>query len=108
MNETGIENLKKSVKDVIEIGMTVAKATADGKINFSEGVQIAWETKDLYGIVNKWGEIKEEFNDLSEEEMEELKEYVETELEIDNDKVEVVIEKSFALLIAITDLIKVF
>ncbi len=105
MNKIGIENLKNAAKEIIEIGMTVAKATEDGKINFAEGVAIAWEAKDLVGVAKKWDEIKQEYRDLDSDEMEELKDYVENELDIANDKVEVVIEKSFGLLVAINELV---
>jgi len=105
--EIGIENIKSALKEVIEVGMTVAKATADGKITFAEGVAIAWEAKDLVGIYKRIPEIKKEYENLETNDLEELKQYVAETFELDNDKTEEIIEKSFNLIIAIVELVKV-
>ncbi len=102
----GIEEIKKAVKEVIDIGMAVVKAADDGKINFAEGFGIAWELKDLYKIYNNFPQIKAEFEDLGSEDRAELLAFVAEEFELENDKSEQIIEKSFAMLLSIIELVK--
>jgi len=105
---TGIKELKELLKFVIEFGEAIELALADKKFEISElallmgplmQVGPAFEGLDLLG-----GEIK----DLSEAEAAELKAYVAEELDLQNDKIEEVVEKALGLGVMIYNFIKLF
>lgn len=104
----GIEELKEVLKFVIEFGEAADKALLDKKFEISELALLmgpfmligpAFEGLDKVG-----GEIK----DLDEAELVELKLFVETELDLANDKVEEIIEKALAIGVQLYGFIKLF
>jgi len=89
----GIQELKELLKFIIEFGESIDKAMIDKKFEMSElGLLIAplmqigpaFEGLDKIG-----GEIK----DLNQAEMSELIAYIGTELDLNSDKLELIIEK---------------
>ena len=101
----GIEKIKNAAKAVIEFGGKLEEALEDGKIRFTEAVSIAIGTApDAFEVAQDAAEIKQEFNDLNEEEKEQIVEYVVLELDLDADNIELIIEKGFELLVAIDNL----
>lgn len=105
---TGIEFLKSSVKEVMDVGLKISSALSDGKIDWTEGIGIAWELKDLYKIYENREKIKQELQDLDESEVNELHDYMAEIFDIENDQLEAKIEKCIDLCVVIYELIELF
>ena len=104
----GIESIKDALKTVIKVGTTVEDALEDKKVNFFEAIAIAKNSIGLWGVVKDFPNIKAEFLDLDGDEKQELIEYFADELDLDNDAVEVIIEKCFDFIINATAFLEIF
>jgi hypothetical protein len=102
----GIETLKEAAKAVISFGNKLEDALADGKLTFIEGITIAIGTApDAFSLIQDAQELKAEFLDLDDAEMDALSEYVAVELDLDADKIELIVEKGFEFLISLYALV---
>lgn len=103
----GIETLKKTAKLVVTLGTKVEEALSDdGKVKLMEALGIAISAfPGAFELAQNAGQLKLEFNDLSDEERNELVAYVLEEFDLEADKIEAVIEAGFELLVAIEKLI---
>ena len=103
----GISTIKKAATVVVELGMKIEEALADdGKVRLLEGVGIAISAfPGALGVVQNAGQLKLEYNDLSDEERAELVLHVLDELDLDADNIEVIIESAFEMLVSIEKLI---
>ena len=108
MAEIGIDKVKKAFKEVIEFGEALAKALEDGKVTWGEGFGLAWEAKDIGYIVNNWKSIKEQWNDMSTVEENEVIDYIKAEFELSNADAEEKIERGIELAASIWEYIKLF
>lgn len=99
----GTEKIKTALLSVILLGMELDKALKDKKITLLEGIGMIPEIKDVYLALKNWDDIIDEYDDLDEEELVEINSFFATELDITNDRVEVIIESAFELLIAISE-----
>ena len=99
MEKIGIEKLKKALAAVIGLGTTITESLADESISAGEWVKISFSGIKLAAAVKDFKALKIEFKDLDETEKAELIAYVETELDLENDQVEAMIEEAFAVLI---------
>lgn len=101
----GIDNLKMLISLPTELG-NVADAisgdTGDWKKYFKL-VDILDEVIDIVRV--DWSVVKEEFDDLTEEEVAELKVYVQNKFDIRDDKLETIIEESLEILLSMGELI---
>lgn len=105
----GIENLKEGVLALCEIGAKFDEALADGKITTWEAVGIGVTTiKKVPGIIANGPEIIDEFKDLDDQEKQELINYIEINLDLDNYKVENIIKKGIHALSSMEDFISAF
>jgi len=104
----GIQELKELLKFIIEFGESIDKAMIDKKFEMSElGLLIAplmqigpaFEGLDKIG-----GEIK----DLNQAEMSELIAYIGTELDLNSDKLELIIEKGLETAVVLYSFIQLF
>lgn len=104
----GIKELKELLKFTIDFGEAIELAMADKKFEIAElslliaplmQVGPAFEGMDKLG-----GEIK----DLDEVEMAELKAYVAEELDLQNDNIEMIIEKALGLAVTLYSFIQLF
>lgn len=101
-----MQELKEALKFSISLGMAIEKATADKKINimdlpyFFSPIMAA---QDAFVGIDK---IKEEIQSLDNEKIAELKKYIQEELDLENDKLEQIIEKGLNLMVEIFDLVK--
>ena len=103
----GIETLKQTALTAIKFGQKLEDALADGKLSWGEGLSLAiGVAPDVFKLVPKASLIIAEYKDLSDEERKELAEFIVTELDLESDKVEVLVEKGFALLVALDELIE--
>lgn len=92
---TGIDKIKSGLGDVISIYQTVKEALEDKKVSLWEGIEIGTKSIKLFKIVKDFQEIKEELYDLSDEERDELTAYFAEKLEMNNEKMEYIIECAF-------------
>lgn len=106
--ELGIETIRDTLEAVIEFGQKVEEAAADGKVTWTEGISLAvGAIPDAYNIARDGRQLKAEYLDLTDVERDEIVEYIVNELDLDNEDVEVKIEKGFALLVAMDEFISV-
>lgn len=104
METFGIENIKKALTFAGNITRAFTKALSDdGKITGMEYFSIAMTLPGITPIIKNIADIKDEYLDLDELELEELKIYFSSEFDIPNDDVEVKIEKAFDLVLQIAD-----
>jgi len=96
-NLYGIESLKKVVKFPINFGMAIQNAMEDDdKISVAEWLGIApGSLVNLVTAITNFKEAGKEYKDITEDERQELIDYVKDEYESDNDAVEALIEKCF-------------
>jgi uncharacterized protein (DUF2344 family) len=102
----GIETLKDTAKAVVKLGLKVEDALEDGKINFIEAISIGISTApEAFALSQKGTQLKQEYQDLSDEERVQLVEYVVEEFDLESDKLEAIIEAGFEVLVAIEKLL---
>lgn len=103
----GIENLKKLVKFPLDLTKQIASSTSDG-----------WQITDLFafvdelaaipGIVKSWKDIQAELKDLDGDERKMLYDFVVTEFDIPNDKVELFVENALLNVVSLIALYEQF
>ena len=104
----GIENLKIALGFAIGLGEKIEKALADdGKITWNELFSFIPVLTGVPAVIKAAPQLLDEFKDLSEAEKAELHDWLVTELDLDNDKLEEYIEKGFELLLALSALINI-
>lgn len=103
----GIESIKIAVIAAINLGEKIEKNLADdGKISLTEALGIgAGSFTDVVKVLKSGSQIKDEFLDLDDDERTELIDLVKSELDLDNDKVEVIIEEAIVFLLQLDRLI---
>ena len=108
-----IENIKTVLAFVIGIGERVDKVTAEDsaggkKITGGEWLGSAVLLTGVPGLLKSIPEFLPEFKDLDSEEKAELKDFVNTEFDIANDKLESVIEKAVGIAIELSNIAQLF
>lgn len=105
--QLGIENLKVALIAAINLAEKIEdKYSDDGKISLSEALSVGVGSfTDVVKVVRSGKQIKAEFEDLSDDEKETLLLVVKEELDLDNDKIENIVEKSLEFLISLEELI---
>lgn len=102
----GIENLKIALGFAIGLGEKIEAALADdGKITWSELFSFIPVLTGVPTVVKAAPQLLDEFKDLSQAEKDELNAWLQSELDLSNDKLETYIEKGFELLLALSALI---
>lgn len=104
----GIENLKLALIAAITLAEKVEEKFADdGKISGLEALNVAVGSfGDVMRVIKSGTQIKGEYLDLDESERDELLSLVETELDLENDKIEVIVEKAIEFLFNLDELIQ--
>lgn len=105
---SGTEAIKTTLGFAIKFGMNIEDALAnDGKITWNELFSFVPTLLKVPALIKAVPELKDEFTDLDDTEKAELSEWLATELDLDNDKVEMYIEEAWKLLLALSALIKI-
>ncbi len=109
MKKLGIENLKVAIVSAINLGEKIEKNLADdGKISLAEALKIgAGSFGGVIKVIKSGNQIKAEVKDLDSSEIKELRDLIKEELDLENDKIEIVIEKSIDFLVGLEELIAV-
>jgi hypothetical protein len=102
---SGIESLKKLVKELVEFGKTAEIQLKDG-FQWTDILPLFLEGKDLTFVVSNWGTIKEEVKDLDVEESKALVLSLVEELGVSDEEVKDLIEKAITFAESGYDLFK--
>ena len=107
MNEQlGIENLKVALVAAISLGEKIEGKLDDGKLTGAEALSIAVGSfGSIVKVVKSAKQIKAEYLDLDEQETKELGQLIKDELELENENIEVAIEKAIDFLYALDEMI---
>jgi len=100
--------LKESVEVIdfaVALGQSVEKAKLDGKIDVTDIAYFMDPLMKLVPAVENIKAVKEEMLNASAEAKQELVAHFKAKLDIADDKLEMVIEESFALAIAVSNLV---
>jgi hypothetical protein len=102
-----MKNLKEALETGLAVGKEVQKALADnGKIDgVDEYLKIGLKATGLVKVVKNAPQIKQEFENLTEEEANGLRTWFEAEFDLQNDKVENIVENVFSVLIGLGGLV---
>jgi len=100
----GVENFKKLIKFSCGLTKQINSSTADGW-QWTDALQFIDEATEVPGIAKSFSAIAKELADLSEAERDELKDFVQTEFDIPNDNLEVVLENSIMQAISLVALV---
>jgi len=103
----GIDNLKVAVVAAVNLAEKIEKNYIDdNKISFIEALGIgAGSFTDVLKVIRSGSQIKNEFMDLDSAEKETLMSLIRTELDLENDKVEHIVETALEFLLKLEDLI---
>ena len=101
-----IRNLKELMLFICRLVKGIDKTLEDGKFTFIELTNFIGAAQAIPAAVEGLNEIPLEFKDLSEEEQAELVQYVADEFDLNNDAVEVWIEKAFNIALNLAKLIE--
>lgn len=101
-----MENLKKSIKDVLSLVKLAEVSLEDGKISIVEGARLAVGSFQLWQAVKDYKQLYEEYQGLTDDEKAELIEWFSAEFDLSNDDVEFVIEQVFAALLSFNSILK--
>jgi hypothetical protein len=104
----GTENIKKALALVIKVGTDLAKGLEDKKLSLAEYIGLGIDLLDAPSVIKSWSNIKAEFADLDATEREEILEWVKSEFDISDDKLEAQIEAALGVLEAIGKLVDTF
>ena len=101
----GIEKLKDVGADLAKFGMKIEEALEDKKLNWAEALSLGvFAVPKALKHVGDAEQIKNEFRDLRGPENDELVNHIATELDLDADNVEAVVEAGFEALVALNNL----
>lgn len=93
--KVGIDLLKRLVKEVVELGKVTNEQLKDG-FSWTDMWAIGMEGKDLSFVFINWTAVKEQFDDLSPEEIKQLVDELVIELGFTDEEVLDLIEASVA------------
>ena len=102
----GIENIKEVLKFMCELVDGIVKSLEDDHFNFADAIHFYDAAKAVPAMIKDIDQVPGEFMDLTDEEQQELIEYVKTEFDIPADKVEYFVESAFRSMIYFIDAIK--
>lgn len=91
--KVGIDLLKRLVKEVVELGKVTNEQLKDG-FSWTDMWAIGMEGKDLSFVFTNWATVKEQFDDLSTEEIKQLVDELVTDLGFTDEEVLNLIEAS--------------
>lgn len=104
----GLKETKEAVDFAIAVGTGVDKALADGKINFADIPVFLPSFLALVPAVENAEQIPLEFKLANEDEINELKAYIKSQLDLRDDQLEKFIEDAFGLALTVWLLVKIY
>jgi len=105
----GIELTSKVILFGIKLTEGIEKRLADdGKISIWEGISLIPILKDVPGIIRDRDTLIAELKDLSTEELKQIQTLISEELDIEGDRIEEIVNKGIAVVIAFKELLDAF
>jgi len=95
MEKVGIGNIQIIVGFGLSMAKELQKGLEDGKLQFGEIIGFADNLASIPNVVQAVQKAPAEFLDLTAQEQEQLKKFVQDGFDIENNKVELAIEESF-------------
>jgi hypothetical protein len=99
------KNTKEMLKFVIGLAESMEKAMADGKMSFDDVGYLVTALMDAGPAFGEINQIPAEVRDLTTTEAQDVRNYVASELDLTNDKVEGVVEAGLDVCVQLTRLI---
>lgn len=94
----GIDNLKKLIKFALDFTEQIATSTKDGW-QWTDSFSFIDEVAQIPGVIKSWDAIRKELGELSDDERKELNDWVAEDFDIEDDRVEAMIEHALQLAI---------
>lgn len=104
----GLKETKEAVDFAISLGMAIDGALEDGKVSFTDIPLFLPTFIKLVPAIEGADQIPLEFKLATQEEIDELKEFIRTKLELRDEDLEKFIEDSFAVILTIWTLVKTY
>lgn len=104
----GLKETKEAIDCALAFGMSIDKSLADGKVTLTDIPFFFPSFVLLLPAVEGADQIALEFKLASQEELDELKAYVNSKLDLRDDQVEQFIEDAFGLVLTIWSLVKTY
>lgn len=99
----GVEELKKVLESLIRVGVKVDDVTKDGFQPLADALALVPNLTDVLVVVKNGKAAWEQYQDLDDNEQEELTSFVQEKFDIPDDKLEQVIEAWMELLFCAGD-----
>ena len=107
MEKFGIDNLKVLIMFPVELGCIAGDILQDSDKSWKRWLKFIAAVPEAIELLKiDWSKVKEEYLDLSDAEREVLKELMKDKFKIHNDKIEAVVDDSFAILLNIESSIR--
>ena len=101
----GIQQTKEAFQFVLQLFLSVRESVADdGRVTLRDTpnfLRLAWSAPTAFGGIT---EVPKEFSDLDEQEKQELRDLVRADFDIPNDQLELLIERTYTLMIEVVSL----
>ena len=100
-NQIGIEKLKQAVKVLAEFGNVIGAVLEDGKINIADAAllpRLLGIQPVFFSLVTNPTELRNEFQNLTPDEVQQLADELRADLDIPQDKIENIIKSAADLL----------
>lgn len=104
----GFKETKEAIDLAIALGRGIEKSLGDDKINFTDIPNFIPATMLLFQAIDGIEDVPLEFSVSSKEEIDELKAYVQSQIDLEDDKLESFIEDSFKVLLDIYVIYKAY
>jgi len=104
----GFKETKEAIDLAIALGKGIEKSLGDDKIDFKDIPNFIPATMVLFAAIDGVEDIPLEFSVASKEEIDELKAYVQSQLVLEDDKLEAFIEDAFKVLLDIFVIYKAY
>lgn len=100
----GIETIKKTIALGVSFSTTLGDSLQDGKLDFSEIMNLIGSLKHAPNVIMNMGDLKKEISDLSANERKELNQFMESKYPSNKDK-DMIITESIGILLSISRII---
>lgn len=104
-NSTGGQLGTEAIKKVLMFGLLMVASMRDilkdKKVTFQEAIQLLPQVMQLPDLITQLPEVKAEWNDRDQAELEEINAFVKNNFDLDDDKLEAAIEGAFDVVISI-------
>lgn len=101
----GIDETKHLINFIISLGIAVERALADGKIRFDDMAHFMGAFMSAGEAFKDIKKMPAELKDLDNEELEHLQNYVRERFDLENDRIEALVESAIGLGIQIYQLV---